>query len=90
MDNKYQLINDLINLGKSREAIIKFKKIKKENTVGYWLTKGKIEQKSQNWGGAINAFNKVLEIEAGNMEAKNNIGLIQNIITFWNPEMFNP
>ena len=54
------------------------------------MTKGKLEQKFQNWGDALNAFHKVLDLDNENREAENNIHIIQNIINFWNPEMFNP
>ncbi len=67
-----------------------FNEITPENTVEYWLVKGKLDQKFQRWGDAMNAFLKVLEIDEENEEAQNNLHLIQNIINFWNPEMFNP
>jgi predicted TPR repeat methyltransferase len=54
------------------------------------MVKGKLEQKFQNWGKAINAYSKVLELEPENIEARNHLQLIRNILNFWNPEMFNP
>jgi hypothetical protein len=62
----------------------------KGESLEFFLLKGKIEQKFQNWGPALNAYRHVLEVDPGNSEAKNNIHLIQNILNFWNPEMFNP
>lgn len=61
-----------------------------EETAEYWRLKGAVEQKYQNWGEAINAFNKVLELNPEDEEAKVNLHMIQNILNFWNPEMFNP
>ena len=90
MDNKFQSVIDLIEQEKTEEAKEKFLKIEPEETPGYWMTKGKLEQKFQNWGEAINAYNKVIEIDGEHSEAKNNLHFIQNIINFWNPEMFNP
>ena len=60
-----------------------------EKNVNYWLLKGGISQKKQLWGQAINAFQKVLEIDAGNKEADSSVEIINNILNFSNPEMFN-
>ena len=83
-------INDLLNSDKVTEANQILNKLVPENTVDYWLLKGRIEQKLQNWGAAINAFSNVLEIDNNNKEAESSIHIIQNILNFWNPEMFNP
>ncbi|MCG6188364.1 hypothetical protein [Maribellus maritimus] len=90
MDKKLQFVLDLIKREKTEEAREEFKKIETVETVEYWMIKGKLEQKFQNWGEAINAFNKVLDLDENNQEAQNNLHFIQNIINFWNPEMFNP
>ena len=83
-------VRDLLKFGKAQEARILFLSVEPRNNTEYYLVKGAIEQKFQNWGNAINAFNRVLEIEPDNEEAKNNLHLIQNILNFWNPDMFNP
>ena len=83
-------VSELIREEKAREAQKVFNDIEPENTVQYYFVKGELEQKFQNWSEAINAFSKVVEIEPENIEAKNNLHLIQNILNFWNPEMFNP
>lgn len=83
-------VEELIKLEKALEARKIFNDIEAEETVDYYLVKGKLEQKFQNWSESINAFSKVLEIEPENTEAQNNLHFIQNIINFWNPEMFNP
>ncbi|QGY42310.1 hypothetical protein GM418_01150 [Maribellus comscasis] len=90
MDKKLQFVLNLIKSEKTEEAREEFRKIETVETVEYWLLKGKLEQKFQNWGEAINAFNKVLDLDENNREAQNNLHFIQNIINFWNPEMFNP
>ena len=90
MNKKFQLVIDFLEQEKPEKAKNEFLKIKPEETVDYWVIKGKLEQKFQNWGEAINAFNKVLELDNGNREAETNLHFIQNIINFWNPEMFNP
>lgn len=83
-------IRHILKLEKAAEAKALFLKLEAQETVEYFLVKGAIEQKFQNWGQAINAFNKVLELDAENTEATNNLHIIQNILNFWNPEMFNP
>uniref|UniRef100_UPI003217D4F5 tetratricopeptide repeat protein n=1 Tax=uncultured Draconibacterium sp. TaxID=1573823 RepID=UPI003217D4F5 len=80
----------LLEAEKAQDARNAFQHIDAEETTAYYLLKGKIDQKFQNWGEAINAFNKVLELDPDNAEANNNLHLIQNILNFWNPEMFNP
>lgn len=87
---KLNSVRDLLKLEKAQEAKALFLKIEQQEGVAYFLLKGAIEQKFQKWGEAINAFNKVLEIDSENVEAKNNLHLIQNILNFWNPDMFNP
>lgn len=80
----------LLEAEKAGEAKQAFDELETEKSIEYLLLKGKIEQKFQNWGEAINAFNKVLELDYENTEAKNNLQLIHNILNFWNPDMFNP
>lgn len=90
IDKKLNRVLELILTEKANEAQHIFNEIVPSETVEYFMVKGKLEQKFQNWGKAINAFSKVMEIEPDNIEAQNHIHLIQNIINFWNPEMFNP
>jgi hypothetical protein len=60
-----------------------------EKEANYWLLKARINQKKQLWGKAINDFQKVLEIDEENKEAKTQVEMVKNILGFWNPEMFN-
>ena len=87
---KLSVVLELIRAEKSIEAQKVFNEVVPSETVEYFMVKGKLEQKFQNWGQAINAFSKVVELEPGNIEAQNHLHLIQNILNFWNPEMFNP
>ncbi|NOR76674.1 MAG: hypothetical protein GQ525_16140, partial [Draconibacterium sp.] len=75
---------------KALEAKKVFNDIEPEESVNYYFTKGVLEQKFQNLGDAINAFSKVIELDPDNTPAKNNLHIIQNILNFWNPDMFNP
>ena len=89
MSNNFKHILNLLNSGKLNEAKSCFGEILAEQNAEYFLVKGKIEQKFQNWGSAINAFTKVLELEPTNTEAENNLKIIENILKFYNKEMFN-
>ena len=81
---------EFIHVENANEAQLAFNEIEPVESVDYFMVKGKLEQKFQNWGKAINAYSKVIEIEPENDEAQNQLHLIQNILNFWNPEMFNP
>ena len=87
---KLKRVEELIREEKALEARKVFNDIEQVETIQYYLIKGKLEQKFQKFGDAINAFSKVIELDPQNIEAKNNLHLIQNILNFWNPEMFNP
>jgi len=88
--NNIQEVENLLKAEKSEQAKQLFAALEEQPTVAYFLLKGKIEQKYQNWGDAINAFNRVLEIDPQNIEAQNNLHLINNILSFWNPDLLNP
>lgn len=75
---------------KPGEAEEIFLQISAQETVEYFLTAGKLHQKFQRWGKAINAYSKVVELEPENKTAKTNLDLIKSILNFWSPEMFNP
>ena len=80
----------LLKAEKVNEAETLFLEIDPVEKVEYWMIKGELEQKFQHWGEAINAFSRVLELDPENKEAQNQLHLVQNILNFWNPEMFNP
>ena len=85
-----KLVIEMLESEKPSDAQLLFDKIPKQQNVEYFLVKGKLEQKFQRWGEAINAFLKVIEMEPNNSEAQNNLQIIHNILNFWSPEMFNP
>ena len=90
MDEQLAHIRSLLANEKAQEAKTLFLDLEEQDNVAYYLLKGAIEQKFQQWGEAMNAFNRVLELDPGNEDAVNSLHLIQNILNFWNPEMFNP
>ena len=78
MENeKLKAVRELLANEKTAAALKLFKETEPEDTVDYWLLKGKLEQKFQNRSSALNAFFKVLDLDENNREAKNNIHLIQ-------------
>lgn len=88
--NKLNEVKKLLKAEMADEAKKLFDKLESQETAEYFLLEGAIAQKFQNHGAAINAYNKVLEIDPGNLKAQNNLHLVQNILNFWNPDMYNP
>ena len=58
--------------------------------LGAFLLRGKIYYKMQQWGGAINDYGSVLEIDPDNPEAKSGIEMARSILGYFTPDMFNP
>ena len=87
---KLNQVLELIRVEKSNEARNIYNEIVPEETIEYLMVSGNLEQKFQNWGKAMNAYSKILQIDPENVDAKNRIKMIQSILNFWNPEMFNP
>lgn len=54
------------------------------------LLRARIFSKSQKWGQAMNDYLAVLELEPDIQEAKTGLALAQNILAYFNPDMFNP
>ncbi len=86
----YEDIKKLLGNDQAFEARKAIDSLPQENSVEYHLLRGRIEQKFQHWGPAINAFSRVLELDPENEDAKNNLALIRDILNFWNPDMLNP
>ena len=74
MNKTLQIVVALLEQEKTENARQKFLEIEPEQTLDYWMVKGKLEQKFQNWGNAVNAYSKVIEIDPLNNEAKNRLG----------------
>jgi uncharacterized protein HemY len=54
----------------------------------FWL--GKIHCRKQEWGKAINRFQRVLEIDPSYSGAKAQIQMASSILGYFTPDMFNP
>ncbi len=84
-----QEIKALLQQGKNAEAKRMFESLPESENVEYWMMKGTIEQRFQQWGKAYNAFAKVQQIEPGHLESKSQIALIDSILNFRNNDLFN-
>jgi len=89
MEENLEKIVKLLQKEQANEALKCFNEITPVENIKYLMVKGQIEQKFQNWGKAINAFNKVLEIEPENQEAKSHLEMLHNILNFWNSGRLN-
>ena len=87
---EFQKIKALLQQGKNAEAKRMFESLPESENVEYWMMKGTIEQRFQQWGKAYNAFAKVQQIEPGHLESKSQIALIDSILNFRNNDLFNP
>jgi len=56
----------------------------------FWYLKGLISFKSQDWGNAMNHFRKSLDLDPGNSKPATNLTIIQQILSFRNPDLLNP
>ena len=83
-------IEKLIEIGELEKAENLLKTGGNEVSVQYLLLLGRIKQKQQKWGEAINAYRQIISMDDDNQEAKLQIDIIHNILNFYNPEMFNP
>ncbi|VAW21751.1 hypothetical protein MNBD_BACTEROID01-2173 [hydrothermal vent metagenome] len=83
-------VKGLIQEGRVLEAEDLLRSFPDKPTWPYWQLDATIKQKKQLWGEAMNSYQKVLELDPGNKEAKVQLEFIRNILNFWNPEMFNP
>lgn len=55
-----------------------------------FLLRARIHYKMQQWGGAMNDYGSVLEIDPDNQEAKSGIEMARSILGYFTPDMFNP
>ena len=87
---KLEQVKVLLKNEKAIDARELLEEIPETGTVDYWLVKGAVEQRFQHWGKAFNAYSNVLNIEPENNEAKQHLQMINGILSFWNPDQFNP
>ncbi|NVO10756.1 MAG: hypothetical protein HXX16_12385 [Bacteroidales bacterium] len=60
-----------------------------KNNVEAWFYRGKVNRMKGDLIAALNNFHKTVDIDPNHCEAKVSIELINNIIAFRNPDLFN-
>lgn len=61
-----------------------------DENINILFLKGEASYYLQNWGDSLNYFRKVLVINPENTKAKTYIDMIQNILSFYHTDFFNP
>lgn len=54
------------------------------------ILRGRISNKMQNLGDAMNDFAAVLDIDPDNLDAKTGLEMAKSILGYFTPDMFNP
>lgn len=85
-------IEKLIEANRLEEALEILDSIQTDSsgTIKVHLLKSQIYQKKADWAGVINECNTILEIDPKNIEARSGVTMAQNILGFFNPDLFNP
>lgn len=55
-----------------------------------WYLRGSLFHKLQRWGDAINAYAQCLHLDPGNQKAQAGVAMVQQILSFRNPDLLNP
>ena len=92
LEDQIQLVKNYLQSNQMNEAGQLLENLIKENDPNeelyFWL--GKVCYKKQEWGNAINAFQKVLDLNPEHKDAQSQIDMAYNILGYFNPDMFNP
>jgi len=80
----------LIHNHQQEEAELLLAAMDRESLPEYWYLKGMMEQQLHNWGNAINHYRRCLDLDPGHKKAASGIEIIQNILSYRNPDQFNP
>lgn len=91
-DQQLKTAGEYFDQGKTTEALTfvdEILEINNENKEALWL-RVKILYKMQQWGEALNSTNRLLELNPGNTIAKNYREMINNIVKYWNKDLYNP
>ncbi|HNU77141.1 MAG: glycerate kinase [Bacteroidota bacterium] len=83
-------IENLIREGKNARAQELLEVISQDACSHFWYLKGLISFKSQDWGNAMNHFRKSFDLDPGNSKPATNLTIIQQILSFRNPDLLNP
>ncbi len=83
---------ELFEMGCLEEAemLVKEALARNPDDIDARFLRGKIYCKREEWGRAINQFQRVLEEDPDYPEAKEQIEMINSILGYFTPDMFNP
>lgn len=92
MDRQSKQIEQLYTSNQSQKALEFIEKLIQKDPENDELhfCQGKIYYQKQEWGRAINAFQKALEINPDHPEARSQIDMAKSILGYFTPDMFNP
>lgn len=84
-------INELSGAGKRQEAIRQLEEFLKERPDEKLLMQlAELLYAEGRMTDALNRFNAVLRLNAGNMKAKNYVKMINDILDYYNKDLLNP
>lgn len=84
-------INELSEAGKRQEAIRQLEEFLKERPDEKLLMQlAELLYAEGRMTDALNRFNAVLRLNAGNMKAKNYVKIINDILDYYNKDLLNP
>lgn len=74
----------------SRLAALTARLAEKPDDVALLLEHGKLHYRLNEWGAALNDFNRILRIDAAHIEARQFVEMIQEILAFRYKDIYNP
>ena len=85
-------ICELIDQNNLDKAVVRIEQLLKveENSADLHFLFGQIFQKREEWGRAINQFQRVIELNPKYPGAQNQIDMARSILGFYNPDLMNP
>jgi tetratricopeptide (TPR) repeat protein len=86
----YNKARAALDEGKPEEVLSLLNTSNAYKSAGIYFLKGEASYHLQQWGSALNYFRKVLELAPEDSKAKAYIEMIQNILSFYHTDFFNP
>ncbi|TKG97177.1 hypothetical protein EYV94_01755 [Puteibacter caeruleilacunae] len=92
IDTELEVCRGLVEEGKLEDAYLKITQLLEDHdeNVEANLLAADICSKMQNMGGALNHYNRVLDLDPENKVAKSNASMLGNIFNFRYTDLYNP
>ncbi len=74
----------------SHLAVVTAQLAERPDDIGLLLEHGKLHYRLNEWGAALNDFNRILQIAADHVEARQFVDMIQEILAFRYKDIYNP